>query len=447
VLSRQPIGRHLLDPRRVPWTLTDIDLTLVNPGGLEAQLTTRETVTAKARVRVLAFSLSSSFVGGVGVIGAMVENPYHLISVALADGTPIAFSHGNDDLLVELPSALEAGESVTLTFVIRGNVLFRPGNDSYWLLPIGPWLPLPDRMDQQSFTYHAIIKAAQPFVPFSNGTTLVRWREGGLECAEFRLDKPIQFPVVLAGRYQIFSEYRDGITVRVATYVMADHQAMKRLSSNIFALIDFYRAYLGDFPFKELDLIEINSYGFGIAPAGIIFITKEAFEPLADLTSQRFSRGSNARLAHEVAHTWWGHVGMMSGPESQWLSESMAEYFSAFAMSRLNRPSAMDHARHNWRRISHSVHDHGSIYLANQLSGYNAGRDRIGLLYGKGPLVLDALRKKLGDREFFTVCRSLLTSFPFRHLYTRQFIGLTNLVKQRDFGPWFSKYLLGTAWP
>ncbi|HKI86472.1 MAG TPA: M1 family aminopeptidase, partial [Thermoanaerobaculia bacterium] len=284
-------------------------------------------------------------------------------------------------------------------------------------------------------------------VPFSNGTTVVRWREGDLNCAEFRLYKPIQFPVVLAGRYQIFSEYRKGVTVRVATYVLADHQAMRRLSSNIFALVDFYQLYLGDFPFKELDLIEINSYGFGIAPAGIIFITKEAFEPLADAKSKFFSKGSNARLAHEVAHTWWGHVGKMSGPESQWLSESTAEYFSAFAMSHLERPSAMDQARREWRRISRRVHDHGSLYLANQLSGYNAGRDRFGLLYGKGPLVLDALRKKLGDREFFTVCRSMLTSSPFHHLYTRQFIGLTNLVKQRDLGPWFGKYLLGTDWP
>ena len=46
--------------------------------------------------------------------------------------------------------------------------------------------------------------------------------------------------------------------------------------------MQFYKVYIGDFPFSELNLIEIEDLGCGQAPAGVIFITREAFNPIED---------------------------------------------------------------------------------------------------------------------------------------------------------------------
>jgi len=446
LLSAQPVDRARLEPRAKRVLLTAVDLTLVNPASLTAELEVTETFTAQAAVKTLPLDLWSRRIGTAGAGAKLVENPYTLRSVTLASGEPLPFSHVRDDLVVELPRSLQPGEQVTLLFKITGDVLFNPGNDSYWEMPTDAWLPLP-RLDLQYLTYHAVVKARKPFVAFSCGRTVRRWEEGELACAEFREEKPIQIPVVLAGKYLTYSEERGGVTVRVSSYVMSDAHTNQKLAGNMFNLMEFYKTFLGPYPFAELNLIEINSYGFGQAPAGVIFITKEAFTPLQDEATMLFSGGINARLAHELAHAWWGHVVKLSEDDA-WLSESLAEYYSAYAISKLWRESEFKRATTEWKTVSRFVNDKGTVYLADQLSGPEGFEERTRLLYGKGPLVLHALRAEIGDdNQFFTILKSYVKNFYFKSAETRHFIGLTNFITKKDYTDFFNRYLLGTEWP
>lgn len=445
VLSEQPLDRSRLEPAPRRVMLMALDATITNPEGTTAKIETTETFQAMAPIRVLPLSLWSERLVTEGANSTYVLRDYTLSRVTLESGESLPFSHVNGDLLVELPRTLAEGESVTLKLAFGGDVLFHPGNDAYWDLPTSSWYPSVP-LEDQYLTYHAIVKVKKPFTPFSCGRTVRRWEEGELACAEFREDKPIQIPVVLAGKYTTVSEEKNGVTVRVSSYVTSDERGAKKLINNAFALIDFYKAFLGDYPFAELNIIEINSYGFGQAPAGVIFLTKEAFTPLQDETSRAFSEGVNARVAHEMAHAWWGHVVKLTS-QDQWLSESTAQYFAAFAMSKLRRASEFDRGLDEWRRRARFVKDSGSVYMADFLSGERAEDDWQGLLYGKGPLVLHALRKHVGDNTFFTILKSYLKSFNFKYAETRHFVGLTNFVTKKDYGDFFNRYLYGTEWP
>ena len=104
-----------------------------------------------------------------------------------------------------------------------------------------------------------------PFVPFGMGTTIRRWEEEDLSCLEFELDEPIQFAVVLAGRYHSYSETRGDQTVTLSSYAFAQDEPMRQVAEHVFQLIDFYEGLLGEFPYPELSIIEINAFGFGIA--------------------------------------------------------------------------------------------------------------------------------------------------------------------------------------
>lgn len=446
VLSTQPVGRARPEPRPTRALLTDVDVTLVNSEGLTASLEVTETFRATAPIRTLDLDLWSRRIGTVGLNGTWTEHAYTLSSVTTADGGAVAWAHVNGDLVVQLPRTLQPGESVGLRFEIGGDVLYNPNNDSYWELPTSSWLPLPE-LEEQYFRYHAVIKVAKPFQPFSSGATVRRWQEGDMECAEFREERPIQIPVVLAGKYKTVSEEKDGVTVSVSSYVMSNERSAKRLINNAFALMEFYKVFMGPYPFKELKILEINSYGFGQAPAGVIFLTKEAFSPLQDDVSRLFSQGVNGRLAHEMAHTWWGHVAKLGEPEDQWLSESTAEYMAAYAMGEIRRPAEFKKALRGWKEQARYVTDTGSVYLANELSGEDAPQERYRLLYARGPLMLQALRQKVGDDTFFTILKSFLHSFDFKLAQTRHFIGLTNFVTKKDMTPFFDDYLMGTKTP
>ncbi len=447
LLSSSPIGRGRLDRRSKRFALVDLDVDVTNPTGIHAEIQAKETFRIDAATRTIELDLWSNRIGTAGVSAQWAKNDYRLDSVRGPKGEALEFSHLDGEVVVRLPEAVSAGATVTLTFHMSGDVLFNPGNDSYWILPISAWYPVPAREDMQAFRFHAVCRVPKPFVGFSNGRTVRRWEEGELACAEFSEDKPIQFAVVLAGKYSTASETRGSVTVRVSTYVFADEEGKKKMIGNLFAILEAYKPYFGDYPFPELDVVEINDLGWGLAPAGMIFITKEAFNPLQSAATRYYSAGINGRLAHEVAHTWWGHVAKMGSPDDQWLSESVAEYFSAVAGARLRSQKEFDRAINQWRESARLLKKKGSVLLANQLSGTEGSMDRTDLLYAKGPLVLDAYRKKIGDQAFFTIFKSLVSSFAFQQVDSKRFLGMAKAVTKSDQQEWFDKYLGGPDWP
>jgi aminopeptidase N len=294
------------------------------------------------------------------------------------------------------------------------------------------------------------VKVKKPFVPFASGKTLSRGTEGEYAVVETEIDKPVQFAVVLAGKYEFQAETRDGVTIHVATYAGKNERAMKQLTNLAFDIIKYYERFLGPFPFPEFDILEINSYGFGQAPPGVMFITKEAFNPLMGEANQFFSGGVNERFAHEIAHQYWGHVVKMPSEEEQWLTESFAEYCAALFL-KARGGFYYDRVVQHWKTGSSDAGDAAPIPLANRVvvpgDRETSFRVRTGLLYCKGPLLLAALHKELGDQMFLTALKSYQKTFRWKFGSTATFEGLLEWLTKKDYKDFFEKYYWGTGMP
>ena len=228
---------------------------------------------------------------------------------------------------------------VTVKVVNEGGLAARYRGDNFWSLGTWPWYPQPD-LNGELATFDLEVKVPIKYTPFASGQVVSEGDEDdAYSVVKTRLDKPMQFPVVAAGKYTVYSDTRDGITCRVATYASRNEKGARRLIDNFFAAADFYQGIFGiPYPFDGFTVIERNNWGFGQAPPGIIFITKEAFDfnPTIDRTSQFFSQGVNERYLHEIAHAWWGHVIKMDSFEEQWLTESFADYSAALCMEAMH---------------------------------------------------------------------------------------------------------------
>ena len=445
-LSTQALGRDRLQSPPMPFTVVHLDVELTNPKARQAEIIVRERIKANQTIKSLSFNLETTIFGTVGANAALEELDYNLVSLKDGEGKPLDHSHQRDELMVQLESPLAAGQEIELQIQLEGDVLFRPNNDSYWQLG-GAWYPSPFHWGMERFTYRAVVRSAAPFTPFSSGQTVRRWEEGDLAAAEFEEKHPISGPTLMAGKYKTISETRGERTVRVSSYAGNKPRAAKTLAGLVFGFIEFYEQYLGPYPFSEVNVIEINSLGFGQAPAGVIFITREAFEPRTSQATRLFSEGINARLAHEVAHAWWGHIAALSTLEDQWISEAVSDYFSAVAMSALKSENEMNIAIRQWKSGAKDVEERGTVFLGNYITGEGAGYYRHNLIYQKGPLMLHALRQELGDDPFFTILKSFQRSFPWQPARTDDFIDLTSFIAQKDMRPWFDRYLFGTDMP
>ncbi len=447
VLSDQPIGRDRRDPVPPLFLLTEVDLVMRASGGEEASMSVTETVVPVEQAhRIFRFDLYSSISYGGDV------RTWTLRSIADAEGRPLAFDHDGGQVLVEAPGPVAPDQALKLRFEIEGDFLVRPRGDNYWQMGLGggAWFPLPE-LNGQFYDFHAVVKVKKPFVPFASGRTIRRASDGDENVLETRTENPVRFPAVIAGAYQWEEEKKDGITIRVATYAMKNARAMKQLANLAFGIIEQYERFLGPFPFPEYDIVEINTWGFGQAPPGVMFITKEAFNPLMGERSQLFSQGINERFAHEIAHQYWGQVVKWPSYEEQWLSESFAEYSAAIFLKDFKGEATYKKLLAHWKANAAQATKIAPIPLANRISipGDPETRSiyRTGLIYDKGSYLLAALHKEMGDQTFLTFLKSYQKSFRWKFGSTKTVEGLLQWLTKKDYAPFFAANYWGTGMP
>lgn len=446
LLSRQAIGRsnRTAAPARV--RLTHVDVDLVGQLDEQGKLTVTETLVPVGRpANVVRLGLTRLF-----YFHSQYEpRRFNLRSVTDGQGRKLSFVHNADDLLVSLAAPAAANAPLTLRFEIDGDFLWRPDKSNYWELGISDWFPRP-RQQELGHTFHSVIKVEKPFVAFASGKTVRRGEEGNYHVVETKLDHPVDAVAILAGKYHFDEETRNGLTVRVASFISKNTQAFKTLRNFSYTVIDGYQKFLGPFPVEEITIIEKDAFGYGQAPAGIVFIAKEAFLPKNE-DANEYVQGVNFRLAHELAHQYWGTAVRTTMLADQWIEEGFAEYSAAAFLKTTNLENRVRNEYNGWKSAAKDAAAVATIPTANRIRNAAnpdvAGYHRAGLLYAKGALLLNALHNELGDQTFLTFLKSYQKSFRGKQGTTEDVIGLLQFLTKKDYAPFFEQYFYGTAMP
>ena len=443
VLSLQPIGfdRKAIPPQ--PVVLTAVDYTLVADGD-NAKLDITETIQRQSeQQKAIRLSLHDKWFEKPG-------KPFreeHLLSVTDSQGRSLPFTHKWDEVVIGLEGV--TGTQITLKFAIEGNFLIKQPGFDYWRLGVRPWFPMPDNLAGQYYTVHSVVKVRKPYVIFAPGTTVRKAEEGDFNVLENSIDKPVQFTIVQAGKYDVYEETRAGLTIRVGTYGGNNERAAKQLTNLSYQIIDYYQWFLGPFPFTEFNIIQQKEWGYGQAPPATMFITEEAFNSMVGQINQALSRGVNSRFAHEIAHQYWGHVVKMPSGEEQWLTEAFAEYTAGLMMKKMEKRSGQfEKEKVNvWKEKASESYKVAPIPLVNYIAGNNAGVDRQSILYFKGAYVLYKLHEQLGDDQMLTFLKSYQKSFRWKFGTTNDVVGLLQFMTKKDYSDYFNRYFWGTEMP
>ena len=456
-LAAQPIGREWWENQPAPLVAEHQSFRIDNDQKRHV------TVSTTTRVRRLPGSGAGARLWWASLSERVTEDnrayPVRVLSVEV-NGRPADHLFRNDTLLVALEPALAPGQAAEVKVVHEGDYAIRYGGDAFWSLGTWAWFPTPP-FNGWLATMDLEVRVPEPLQPFVSGTTVSKESRDGYTVVKSRLDQPMQWPVVAAGKYFVYSDRQLDVAASVATYARPAEQSAKRLLNNFYAATECYQRLLGvPFPFPEVEVIEINQWGFGQAPPGVIFITQEAFNSVMEETDRLFSQGINGRYLHEIAHSYWPHVAKMDADEENWTSESFADYTSAVCLDQLaggRGPMRLKVSLDRWRGETRDLGDGASLYLWNHLAGvnFNDFLDQRNLLYAKGPLVIHALRMELqkqagkeqGERQFWALLRSYLKNFPYRWAGTRHLVGILDQITGKEWLPWFERYVYGTEMP
>jgi hypothetical protein len=455
VVGRRPVGhpRRTAPPPEVRLVDLGVDVRETEVGW--GRFAVEETLAADRSIRAVALILRSHVLQPRTLAPVAVR----FAGAATEDGRPVPAVLEKNTLLLVLPEPIPAGGSRKITFRYDAPFLTRWGGDNVWELQLAnAWYPQPVAiLSAARHTFRSVVRAKKPFLPFASGDTVRRAEDGDWNLVETRLERRVPFVAVVAGAYSVQEETQDGVVCRVASYAISKVKSGARLTNLFHKMRRFYEPYFGAFPWKEYTILEVPSYGFGQAPPGMMRITQEAFQAnvLVDETAAFFSGGINERLAHEIAHSWWGYGVWGATENDQWIDEAFAETSAGRLLEEMKDRSDFTRLANIWKSRAKDASSLAPIYLSNDVTrkverydSSDVWADRFYLTYFKGSILLQSIRKEVGDDTFFTVLKSFQRSFEKKPAVTTdQFIGLLSYITKKDWKPWFEKVYYGSEMP
>jgi hypothetical protein len=390
--------------------------------------------------RTLLFELSRFLqVTQVEVDGHEVE----FIHNQALEGTELA-RLGNDLIAVVLPTFLPAGKKITLHFVYGGDVLSDAGGGLVYVGARGTWYPNQrPAMSNFDLEFHypagwtliATGKKTEDKVLGADNEQTTRWvSERPIPIAGFNLGK-YERAVARAGNVQVETyaskevekdfpaAKSETVTVpllpgaprpqsRVIELISPPQPSPARqaqvVAENAAEAIEFFSKAYGPYPYRSLAMTQkpgIVSQGW----PGLVFLSSLSF--LNEGEKSRLDMGkvtrtmTNAVIAHETAHQWWGDLVNWDGYRDQWLIEALADYSSLMLLETQDPArfhAVLENYRSNLLQKNHAgeaLMTAGPVTFGNRLSSshFPAGYEVIS--YERGVWLLHMLRNMLGDAE------------------------------------------------
>jgi aminopeptidase N len=238
--------------------------------------------------------------------------------------------------------------------------------------------------------------------------------------------------VALSPAFRVRSERVDGVVVSV--YSLSDDSQVGEVLQIVTEAFSLFNERFGAYPYPTLRLVAFPSTGTaGMEYPGLIYLSyRQGDARLASL------------IAHEVSHQWWyGVVGNDVFTEP-WLDEALAQYS---AMLYLEETEGVEAAQQHLKEYE------DELTRLRVLEGYDGpvgsavwefapkGEHYFDIVYGKGALFMDALRRDIGDEAFFEGWSTHYAQRRFGVATSNGFLEAMQQAAGRDLRPFFEEWV------
>jgi aminopeptidase N len=172
--------------------------------------------------------------------------------------------------------------------------------------------------------------------------------------------------------------------------------------------VENLQASVGPYPFTELDIVDAPGAFGGIEYPGLILIGVIGPEYDYEIV-----------IAHEVGHQWFYSLIGDDQLLEPWLDEAAASYTEVLYEEYTRGSRAAAQALDGFWQYLDFTQD-PTAPIGWPIEAY-PGDDYYPIVYGKGPLFFDALRRELGDETFFNFLRAYFAEQRYGFATTRAF--------------------------
>ena len=255
----------------------------------------------------------------------------------------------------------------------------------------------------------------QNWISICSGKRIGDHQEAGRATTRWISSNDTDIVILASPDYRVMQLKESGVSVEIYHTQMPE-QFIRRDAEQIASVLKLYSTKLGETNVPNGIVRHVYSPKrkgqgrAGFARPGLI-VTSEGLtlEALAKKPDFSLFQG----VAHEIAHYWWN----FGAGQGDWINEAFAEYFSAIAVEKLNSKATFNAVMVDYRKrvielpsdapalSSVGVMDQGSFVIR----------------YYKGSLMLDTIRRTVGDEKFFQACREFFETYRGKPTGTQEF--------------------------
>ena len=368
-----------------------------------------------------------------------------LLIDSITDGrTPLAFAHEGESLKVRWKRRAHPGEVRTIDVRYRfhsGRGLRTTSDQAFTVFTTWGWMVCrSDPGDRATATLRLTAPAGLRLVA-TGEPGRVRTRDDGRLESEYRLRRP--WPAYLygfaAGRWEALEAHHERVRLRILAPadlapklapVLAETDAMRRFFEEKAGLPlphDTYtQVFLPGAPPQEMVDLSLLSTDYASS------LLQDPHEDWA--------------VAHELAHQWWGNLLTCRDWSHFWLNEGFATFMTAAWKEKRWGREAYDRemtlARTRMARLRGEGKDR-PLVLTTWKTPAEAGGP---IVYSRGALLLDALRRDLGEDAFWRGIRDYTRAGARTgSVESADLRAGMERAAGRELGPFFERWLHGLA--
>jgi hypothetical protein len=369
----------------------------------------------------VAFRLFPNLLGGAAAVSALrvdgqdVEPVYELADSALRVPLAAGLQPG-EAVVIQMDFEVEVAQEMAGNYGLFGlfdGVLAL--HEFYPVIPVyddeGWNVELPPRQGDISYYdasfYRVQVTAPANLVIVASGLEVAREEEGDSQVLTFGAGPARGFYVAASEDYTVVSERVGQTTVNSYTLVGREEAADLALEFATGAL-ESYSERFGVYPYTEFDLVSTPMMALGMEYPGIVAITLAVYDLDDEVRGVPAPIMMEGTVGHEVAHQWFYNVVGNDQIDEPWLDEAVVQYATGLYYLDTYGEQGYQGWRGSWYDRWDRV-DRAEIPIGLPVQEYEDG-EYGAIVYGRGPLFVEALAKEMGQETFDAFLRDYTQS-------------------------------------
>jgi aminopeptidase N len=288
------------------------------------------------------------------------------------------------------------------------------------------WFPGNDHPSDKA-TFSITVTVPDAYAVASNGRVRVDPAAPGSRAWRWTMDRPMATYLATV----VIAPMREQRTASPAGVPIRNYFPRARFDRDAadFArtgeMIDYFASLYGEYPFGEYGVVTVDDdLGFALENQTMSVFGRDMLGTGPE---------AQATVAHELAHQWFGDSVGIRRWSDIWLNEGFAEYsqylWLAHAEPAFDLDAFLDSLRAELAAELAPIADPGAS-------------DAFAIsVYERGALTLHALRRTVGDEDFFAILRTWATRYRYRTATTAQFEALATEISGDDLAAFFDDWL------